>query len=252
MKGKALRRALANDPLRINAEVPLIVTTTELVSPDLAKAMLQRNTRNRPINWRKVDEYAEIMRSGRWRLHDQGIMLDVHDNILTGQKRLWAVIKAGINIYMRISRGNPTDTANVIDRGVPQSARDLAARETGRVHSPTEASLARAIAVLGGNLKPSSDELATILLEYTTPMAIVMSQSRGGKKTREMLMIVAAMMLQYGDKIGQEIFRVPVLTDQLRAELLPRTAVECWGRGAAFSLAMEHARRIVAASRVSR
>ena len=167
LKGKALRRALeTTDVLRVNADVPLIVTTTELITPTIAKDMLRRNPHNRPINWSKVEEYAETMRVGRWRLHDQGIMLDTADNVLTGQKRLWAVIKAGVNVYMRISRGNPPETAAVIDRGVPQSSRDLAARETGRLHSPTEASLARAILVLRGNLKPSADVIAAVLLGF--------------------------------------------------------------------------------------
>jgi hypothetical protein len=250
MKGKALRRALAStDALRINAEtaVPLIVTTTELLTPDSAKAMLQRNTKNRPINWKKVEEYAETMRAGRWRLHDQGVMLDTDNNILTGQKRLWAVIKAGVNIYMRISRGNPAETASLIDRGVPQSARDLAARETGRMHSPTEASLGRAMLVLHGNLKPSVDELAAILHEHEAPLRTVMAMSRGSRKSRELLMVIAALMVHQRDDLAERMPRVPILIDQLRTALLPRTATECWGRGAAFSLAMEQARRLVLA-----
>ena len=248
MKGKALRRALhSTDALRVNAEkaVPLIITTTELVTPDIAKEMLRRNSKNRPVNWHKVEEYAAIMREGRWRLHDQGIMLDGDGNILTGQKRLWAVIKAGVNIYMRVSRGNPADTAHLIDRGVPQSSRDLAARETGRTHSPTEASLTRAIAVLQGNLKPSPDQIAVLLAHYAQPLTVALAQTRGSRKTREVLMILAALIVQHGDEFSRHITSVPILADQLRAALLPRTAAECWGRGAAFSLAMEQARRLV-------
>jgi hypothetical protein len=246
MKGKALRRALQVDALRVNAEhVPLIVTTTELITPDVAKDMLKRNTKNRPVNWRKVEEYAAIMRAGRWRLHDQGIMLDVEGNVLTGQKRLWAIIQADVNIYMRVSRGNPADTAHIIDRGVPQSARDLAARETGRVHSPTEASLARAILALDGNLKPSGDELAAVLHDRSTQLAQALAQTRGTKKTRELLMILAVLLVEQGEAFATSITQVPILVDRLRAALLPRTAAECWGRGAAFSLALEQARRLV-------
>lgn len=246
MKGRSLRRALATtDALRVNAHVPLIVTTTELITPDIAKDMLKRNNKNRPVNWRKVEEYAEVMRSGRWRLHDQGVMFDTQGNILTGQKRLWAVIKAGVNIYLRISRGNPIDTAEVIDRGVPQSARDLAARHTGRMHSPTEASIARAIAVLQGNLKPSSDHLAQIIQQYSQEMSEVLSQTRGSKKTKALLMIMAALIVEYRQHVAIHIVDSPILIDKLLVALQPRTADECWGRGAAFSLAMEQARRVV-------
>lgn len=249
MKGKALRRALQTDAVRVNAPVPLITDTTELVTPESAKAMLQRNHHNRPINWRKVEEYAAIMRAGDWRVHGQGIMLDADDNILTGQKRLWAVIKAGVNVYFRVSRGNPANTAPLIDRGIPQSSRDLAARQTGRIHSPTEASIARAIAVLREQLKPSSDDLAAILLEFAAALAVVISASRGTKKTREVLMILAVLVVQFGEDAGHRIADVPLWVDQLRVDLLPRTAAECWGHGAAFSLAMQQARRVVLASR---
>lgn len=250
MKGKALRRAIqSSDAIRVNTEsVPLIVTTTELITPDTAKAMLTHNKKNRPINWRKVDDYAEIMRSGRWRLHDQGLMLDVNGNILTGQKRLWAVIKANVNVYMRVSRGNPSDTADVIDRGLPQSARDLAARETGRVHSPMEVSIARALSVLAGNLKPTSDDLSKTLTDKAHILAAMMSRTKGGKKTRAMLMVIAAMILEYGETCVERVVDLPLLADRLTADLLPRTPEECWGRGVAFSLAMESARRVVLAA----
>jgi len=248
MKGKALRRALeTHDALRVNASVPLIVTTTELMTPDLAKTMLAKNRKNRPVNWRKVDEFAEQMRCGEWRLHDQGIMLDTEDNILTGQKRLWAVIRSGVNIYMRVSRGNPPDTATVIDRGVPQSSRDLAARETGRKHSPTEVSVVRAMLVLSGCVKPSTDELAAALADQTGVLAIVLAQMQGMKKTREVLMVLAALIARFGDQASAHLTALPILVDQLQTRLAPRTAAECWGRGAAFSLAMEQARQLVQA-----
>jgi hypothetical protein len=246
MKGKALRRALSTaDNLRVNAAVPLITTTTELVTPDTAKAMLTKNNKNRPVNWRKVDEYAELMRTGRWRLHDQGIMLDTEDNILTGQKRLWAVIRSGMNIYMRVSRGNPPDTATVIDRGIPQSSRDLAARETGRKHSPTEVSIIRALLVLNGTLKPSTDDLAVALEQYAPVLVVLLAQMQGMRKTREVLMILAALLDRFGETAASHLTTVPILVDQLVGRLAPRTATECWGRGAAFSLAMEQARQLV-------
>lgn len=245
MKGKALRRALQTDALRVNAPVPLIRTSTELVTPDLAKEMLLRNGNNRPVNWHKVEEYAEEMRAGRWRLHDQGIMLDTQERILTGQKRLWAVVKSGVSVYMRVSRGNPPETASLIDRGVPQSSRDLASRTTGRRHSPTEAAIARALLVLDSNLKPSPDDLAVVLATYAPVLERLLIRLRGTKKTRNVLMIVAAMMQQWGDATTEHLTELPLGVDRLDAQLSPRTAAECWGHGAAFSLAMEQARRIV-------
>ena len=230
MKGKALRRALASsDALRINTEkdVPLIVTTTELITPTIAKEILKNNKKNRPVNWHKVEEYAATMREGRWRLHDQGIMLDTDGNVLTGQKRLWAIINADVNIYMRVSRGNPPDTAHIIDRGVPQSARDLAARDTGRMHSPTEASLARAILALNGNLKPSADDIAAVLLRYAAPLTTAMTQTRGTRNNAGTLDDPGRDDQESDEGFLHHLATVPILVDQLRTALLPRTAAEC-------------------------
>lgn len=245
MKGKALRRALDTDPLRVNANLPLIVTTTEMVSPDLAKQWLKTNRNNRPVNWRKVDEYAAMMIGGRWRLHDQGIMFDTTGNLLTGQTRLWAIVKSDLNMYLRVSRGNPVESAALIDRGVPQSARDLAARASGRAHSPTEASIARAIAALTGELKPSKDELAVILADHAQTIGELMAGTKGQRKSKQLLMILAALIVEDGTHAVSRLTEVPILVDRLCVDLLPRTAAECWGRGAAFSLALEMARRLV-------
>ena len=251
MKGKALRRALTADPIRVGAEaqVPLITDTTELITPDTAKTMLQHNTNNRPVNWAKVDEYAEIMRNGGWRLHGQGVMLDKDNNVLTGQKRLWAVIRSGVSVYMRISRGNPSDTAVLIDRGTPQSSRDLAARQTGRKHSPTEASIARAICVLQGTFKPSTDDLAMVLAEQADNLAAVVAMTKGGVKTKGTLMILAAAIVHRPGTLEEVVKHTPILVDKLAVGLKPRTPEECWGRGAAFSLALEDAKNLVLAYR---
>ena len=136
IKGKALRRALeSKDAMRINGEIPLIVDTTELITPAIAQEMLKHNKTNRPINWRKVEEYADLMAHDQWKLHSQGIIFDPDGNILTGQKRLWAVVYSGKDVLMRVSRGCPADTVRILDRGTPQTARDMASRETKRKHT---------------------------------------------------------------------------------------------------------------------
>jgi hypothetical protein len=250
VKGKALRRALeTSDAYRVGGTVPvpLIIDTTELITPESAYAMLLKNANNRPINWRKVEEYAAVMKKGEWELHAQGIILDVNDNILTGQKRLWAVIYSNASVYMRVSRGNPVSAGRLIDRGVPQSSRDLASRATGKKHSPLEASIARAIRALGGDLRPSVDAVAETIQAHAAIVAALISKTSGTKKTRAVIMIIAAISVEVAD-----VYKVPLLAthieemaESLDAALLPQSAAVCWGRGAAFALALEHARRIV-------
>jgi hypothetical protein len=248
MKGRALRRALAtSDAHRISGDVPLIVSTTELITPELAYEMLLKNQSNRPINWKKVEEYAAIMAKGEWALHGQGIVLDTDGNILTGQKRLWAVIYSHTSVYMQISRGNPRSVARLLDRGTPQSARDLAARGTGKKHSPTEASIARGVLASLGEMRPSVDRLATTIESNANLVAMLLGRTSGMKKSRAVLMIlsaicaeapVAAVLVELTKQIGP-------MAEDLELALHPHTATECWGRGTAFGLALEHARRIV-------
>jgi len=235
MKGKALRRALATaDAVRINTNLPAIVDSTMLISPEDAKEMLEKNKNNRPINWRRVEEYADIMRSGDWKLHPQGIILDGEGNILTGQTRLWAVIYAGVAVYMRVSRGSPPETAFVIDRGRPQSARDLSTRRTARKHSPVEASIARCLCVLRGDTRPSVDQIALVLSESDAML-------------KEMLMVLGAIVATAKnlDAMRSLTAKARVFADRLELALTPYSSSSCWGKGVSFGMALEKAREIV-------
>ncbi len=247
MKGKALRRALASaDAVRVGTSLPLITDKTELISPMLAQAMLTRNRRNRPIDWKAVERYADLMAAGQWQFHGQGILLDDTENILTGQTRLWAIVYSGTTIPMRVSRGNPPESAQAIDRGRSQSSRDLASRTTERKHSPLEVSIARAVLVLRGQLRPSTDDVAAQILAQNDQVEVILSATVGTKKTRSVLMICGAMVAMCElDSIRDLAPGVVVWANQLDAVLAPQTASQCWGKGVAFALAMEHARKIV-------
>jgi hypothetical protein len=248
MKGnKAMRRAMeTKDFIRVNGGVPLIVDTTELITPTLAQEMLEHNKANRPVNWKKVEEYADIMSKGEWKLHSQGIVFDSCGNLLTGQKRLWAIVYSGVSILMRVSRGCPADTVRIMDRGEAQSARDLAARETTRKHSPYEVSLARGVLILQGINKPSKDQLADVLIEKSEIFSTILSETKGTKKTRSVLMILAAMGFLSSDKMKAKSMsrHVEKCSSELDLALLPGCAEKCWGKGAAFSVAMGQAQRI--------
>jgi hypothetical protein len=252
MKGKALRRALeTKDALRVNANVPLIVDTTELITPAIAEEILVRNKSNRPINWKQVEAYAAVMKAGEWRLHAQGIVIGSDGNLLTGQQRLWAVALSGCSVYMRVSRGNPVDAGRFLDRGRPQSARDLASRETEKKHSPTEASIARGVCILTGNRKPSTDQLAEVIAKNSKLVSALLAETAGTKKTKAVVMILAAIceVAKTTEEACGLASRSEKLADRLDLALLPESAAGCWGKGAAFGLAMEQARKCVSEAR---
>lgn len=244
---KALRRAAElPDIIRIKGDVPLIRDLTELITPQIAQEMLKHNKANRPVNWKKVEEYADIMSKGEWKLTSQGIIFDNHGELLTGQKRLWAVIYSDTAVYMRVSRGCPADTVRMLDRGEPQSARDLAARETTRKHSPYEISIARGALLLRGIVKPSKDKLADYLIEKKVILSEILSQTKGTKKTRGVLMVLAAISLMDDiSSIKLKSCNAESYAKELDSILCPSSAEECWGRGTAFTVAMGQAKKCI-------
>lgn len=249
MKGRALRRALeTSDAIRISGEIPLIVDTTEWITPAIAEEMLKRNTRNRPVNWKAVEKLAEYMNSGQFKFHAQGIILDGGGNILTGQTRLWAIVYSGKPQYMRVSRGSPSDTASLIDRGRPQSARDLSARNTDRRHSPTEASIARCVCVLTGISKPSTDDVASVLTAKDRVLQSLIGACRGTKKVKSVLMILGAICFSTDSPqdAGRISKNIEDLANRLDVALMPYKAESCWGKGASFGMALEKAKALIA------
>jgi hypothetical protein len=237
-KGKAFKRALKTKDQHRLAGIPLIQDETVNVTPALAKQMLNRNKNNRPVNWNKVEAFKKDMEDGNWKFHAQGIILDNNGNLLTGQKRLWAIVLSGKSQYFRISRGSPQDTASLIDRGVPQTSRDLASRLTERKHSPTEQSIVRGILAHKGEIRPSADDIALEISKYDEILKLAMKNARGIKKTKQLLMILAAICLLGRKELFPEI---EYLADLLEKGLYPADAKSCWKRGAAFPLAMEKA-----------
>lgn len=244
---KAMRRAVTTaGAVRINADLPLIVDTTELITPEVAQELLNRNRFNRPINWNQVELYAKTMSDGEFKLTAQGIVIDKNGNLLTGQTRLWAVILSNCSVYMRVSRGNDPATGRLLDRGRPQSARDLATRSSEQKHAPTEASIARAICALTGEMKPSNDRLAEVIAANSPLAKTILKSISGLKKSKSVLMIVAALCVKSKKEAVDHLFvRISEFSDALDIALMPHTASSCWGRGAAFGLALEHARRII-------
>lgn len=243
-KKKGLERALeTKDAHRIGTDIPLIQDETVLVTPEMANEMLKKNKNNRPVSWRKVTEYANLMIAGKWVFHAQGIILDDKGNILTGQKRLWAVVKSGTSQYFRISRGSPADTAYLIDRGTPQSSRDLATRKTDRKHSPTEGSVCRAMYAIKGKIRPSVDEIAGSLVEHADILEEAMKQTRGVKKTKSVMMVMASIcfLSLRKPKFRQLFCLTKELSETLEKEFAPLEAKDFWNRGAGFSLSMDKA-----------
>lgn len=87
-------RPVDKDPVEVlHAEGPRASVMT--VTPAMATEWITKNrSKNRKVSEATVLKYAEDMRSGRWVLNGETIIMDKAGNIIQGQHRLLACIEA--------------------------------------------------------------------------------------------------------------------------------------------------------------
>ena len=91
----------------------------ETITPSLARKYLGKNIpNNRNVSEEAIATYASDMLAGDW-VSDTGdnIKFDTKDDLIDGQQRLMAVIKADITVKMWVSYGVSEDALPVIDTG---------------------------------------------------------------------------------------------------------------------------------------
>ena len=93
----------------------MIKTSYVLVTPETAAEMLKHNTGNRILRPAAIATMAAQMRAGQWTTTHQGIAFDADGNLLDGQHRLHAIVKAGAPILLAVSRGVPSAAFKVMD-----------------------------------------------------------------------------------------------------------------------------------------
>ncbi|MFJ4905296.1 hypothetical protein ACIQCR_31635 [Streptomyces sp. NPDC093249] len=92
--------------------------------PQLAGRLLRRNTHNRALRSTAVDDYARDIEAGTWPLNGEAIKFDTHGNVLDGQHRLHAVVKAKKPVQTFIITGLPAETQTTMDSGRRRTTAD--------------------------------------------------------------------------------------------------------------------------------
>lgn len=83
-----------------------ITHVTEEITPGVAAKYLQHNNLNRPVRERRVRELMEDMLAGRWQENGEaGVTFDLNGDIAGGQHTLEAVVRSGVTIRCRVTRG---------------------------------------------------------------------------------------------------------------------------------------------------
>lgn len=80
------------------------------VTPQIAEAFLEKNTKNRKIDWNVVHSYAEMMRRGEWQLTSEGISFYENGSMRNGQHRCYAIIESGVTVRMVVVYGVPNES----------------------------------------------------------------------------------------------------------------------------------------------
>jgi len=83
-------------------ETRVIGTTITRITPEDARAYLEKNNDNRNINSKRVDAYANIMRSGGWMETGQPIIVSDSGMLIDGQHRLMAIVRADVPVTMLV------------------------------------------------------------------------------------------------------------------------------------------------------
>lgn len=100
----------------------------EIITPQVAKVILNNNAGNRVISDKRVLEYVNKMKSG---LYKEGtaepLKISKQGRLLDGQHRLTALIKANLNVEFLVARDLDEKIFDVLDTGKNRGASDVLA-----------------------------------------------------------------------------------------------------------------------------
>lgn len=114
-----------------------VITKIETITPEKADYLIKVDearrdaigVRNRPLNFRRLSYYANIMKKGSWRLTHQGIALSKCGLCVDGQHRLHAIKRAGVPVVVSVTRGVDPEIFKFVDVGRARTTADVFAVE---------------------------------------------------------------------------------------------------------------------------
>ena len=94
------------------------IKTNELITPDMARQYLERNSNIRPINRRHVAFLAKMMSAGTWnQLIGTPITFDREGRLRNGQHRLHAIIQSKSPVAIAVWRDTAESIIELMDYG---------------------------------------------------------------------------------------------------------------------------------------
>ena len=151
-----------------DADQTPVSTRVTRITPGRTRALLASNTFNRPLVKRRVAQYAEDMRRGRWQLNGEPIIVSAQGLLLDGQHRLHAVVESGATVQLLVVRGVAQEAFAGIDTGGKRSAAVMLGLQ-GERNASTLAAAATLLwqhrhgKPLGGGVHPTRLALSALL-----------------------------------------------------------------------------------------
>lgn len=104
----------------------MTIKITEVeIGPEQALDLLERNERNRPMDFKLVQTYARQMTNGEWRFVGDPVRLSVTNRLLDGQNRLQAVVNSGTIQKFVVITGLDDDDQPYMDVGKKRTPGDV-------------------------------------------------------------------------------------------------------------------------------
>jgi hypothetical protein len=156
--------------------------STGLITPEIAKALLERVKNNRPLKEPNIARLVQAMKSGAFKFNGDAIRISKAGYVMDGQHRLHAIIRSGITCECLFVNSLDQDVFATMDIGAKRTASDTLAVE-GEVNTRNlAAALAMVESYMRGNTASgknyySNCEIRTLLDKYpdlraSIPLAI--------------------------------------------------------------------------------
>ena len=98
---------------------------TKMIGPDEAEAILATTSFNRPVSSSRVITLANEMRTGKWQLNGETIVISETGKLLDGQHRLYAIMEAKKHVQVILVYGAPDIAFETIDTGRARTGGDI-------------------------------------------------------------------------------------------------------------------------------
>lgn len=197
-----------------------VETSTEQITPAIARKYLERNHCNRNLSHAHRDKLARAMTDGEFHHTHQGIAFDVNNELIDGQHRLSAIIESNTTQTMQVTRNVPIESRTMVDnQSRPRSARDALVMEGHKLATKEAVAVCRMWLHLLGERAPAVHEIRSFLDDHENAITFACEIAAGHPTLKHACvstMMAIAHEAGHGDEIAEwaEVIRSGLASQQ--------------------------------------